>query len=166
MKVLQIIAHPDLSLKSFTGQLATQFKSGATDKGHSVVSVNLYDSLNVPSRTSFKNLITSADHLCFAWPCLWEMPPAIMVEFLQTVFVKDFAFALVSDRMKPLLKLQATCLISLGQDKILNTENLSEAMRYCGIRPQFIQFKNVGPRLTAELAEIYLNCAYWHGNQL
>lgn len=165
MKILQIVAHPDISGKSFTGQLASHFRLGAEDTGHSVVTYNLYDTGFVPNVQYMKNLILEANSLCFAWPCMWEMPPAKMVDYLQTVFVKDFAFTLEGGRMKPILNLHVDCLISLGQDKILNTQNLSEAMAYCGLHPKFWTFKNVGPRLTAEIAEIYLTQAYNAGNQ-
>lgn len=164
MKVLQIIAHPDLTLQSFTGQLARHFRDGAEEVGNSVITYNLCDVHRLPSRDDFKRLILEADHICFAWPCLWEMPPANLVDFFQTVFVKDFAFTLVGDKMKPSLNIPVTCLISMGQDKGLNTENLSEAMKYCGLHPKFIIFNNVGPRLTSDRAADYLNMAHNYGN--
>lgn len=164
MKILQVIAHPDITLQSFTGQLARQFREGAEEVGNSVITYNLYDLHRLPSREDFKNQILEAEHICFAWPCLWEMPPANLVDFFQTIFVKDFAFTLVGDKMKPSLNIPVTCIISMGQDKFLNIENLSEAMKYCGLHPKFIIFNNVGPRLTPDKATAYLAMARSYGN--
>jgi putative NADPH-quinone reductase len=166
MKVLQVIAHPDLTLKSFTGQLATAFREGAEGVGHSIITHNLYEPQWLPSKIDFQNLILETDHINFAWPCMWEMPPAKLVDFLQTVFVKDFAFTLDGDKMKPLLNIPVSCLISMGQDKDLSTTNLSEAMHYCGLQPLFCIFKNVGPRLIATHAEAYLDMARRQGARL
>ena len=166
MKILQVIAHPDLSLKSFTGQLSRSFKEGAAASGHSVVTYNLYDIDYCPSHADFKALILKADHINFAWPCLWEMPPAKMVDFFQTIFVKDFAFTLINDKMKPTLDIHVSCLISMGQDKDLSTINLSEAMSYCGLHPTFHLYKNVGPRLTPTMAQLYLDTAYSYGTTI
>ena len=166
MKVLQVIAHPDLTLKSFTGQLSSSFKEGAKTVGHSVITYNLYDIDYCPSNLDFKTLILEAEHINFAWPCLWEMPPSKMVEFFQTIFVKDFAFTLVNDKMKPSLNIPVSCLISMGQDKNLSTVNLSEAMSYCGLHPMFYLYKNVGPRLTPDIAKLYLHTAHQHGSSI
>ncbi len=165
MKVLQVIAHPDLELKSFTGQLSKAFRIGAEEAGHSVITYNLYNSES-PSDADFKRLILEAEHINFCWPCMWEMPPARLVHFMQTIFVKDFAFTLVGDRMKPSLNIPVTCIISMGQDKDLNTVNLSEAMSYCGLHPMFLIYKNVGPRLKPEMAQLYLEAAHRHGTQV
>jgi len=164
MVVLQIVAHPDLSGESFTGQLARKFREGAEDAGHAVGWYNLYEPDSV--EIDHKTLILEADHICFAYPVWWEMPPAKLVEYLQTIFVKGFAFDLVGDRMKPKFQKDATCLLSMGQRKEYNTKNMFEAMTYCGLRPMFCVFDNVGPRLTPELAEAYLDLAYRQGQEI
>lgn len=159
MKILQIIAHP--AEVSFTRSVAAKFVDGATAAGHDVHSINLFDSsLGIDG---FERLIEQADHLNFAWPCLWELPPAKLVDFFQTVFVKGFAFTVIDGKMVPRLNLPVTCLISMGRDKSHNTVNLSEAMAYCGLHPTFTIFNNVGPRLTPELADIYMDVAYRTG---
>ena len=89
-----------------------------------------------------------------------------MVDFFQTVFIKDFAFTLVGTHMKPALNIPVSVLISMGQDKDLNTVNLSEAMSYCGLHPMFFLYKNVGPRLTSALGGLYLDSARRHGSQV
>jgi len=157
MNVLQIIAHPDLEGKSFTNQLAEAFRNSARAEGHEVTYYNLFepDAVDVDPRP----LILAADHICFAWPCWWEMPPAKLVDFLQSIFVKDFAFTLQGDRMVPTLNIPVTCLISMGQRKGYDTTNLREAMNYCGLHPMFCIFDNVGPRLTPEMAQAYLDLA-------
>lgn len=155
MKILQIIAHP--AEKSFTRALAEQFRLGAEEAGHDVFVLDLYTSqLGIED---LENLILKADHLNFAWPCMWEMPPARLVDLFQTVFVKGFAFDSVDGMMRPKLNLVTTCIISMGQDKSLNTTNLSEAMNYCGLDPTFFIFKNVGPRLSEDSAEYYMHRA-------
>jgi putative NADPH-quinone reductase len=164
MNVLQIIAHPDLSGSSFTGQLASRFREGALAAGHNVTWYNLYDERG--NGKDHQAYISEADHICFAYPVWWEMPPAKMVEYLQTVFVKGFAFDLVGDRMKPKFQKDATCLLSMGQQKRHDTTNLHEAMVYCGLRPLFLISDNIGPRLTPELAEAFLDLAYRTGNEI
>ena len=94
------------------------------------------------------------------------MPPAKLVEYLQTIFVKGFAFDLEGDRMRPKFQKDATCLLSMGQRKEYNSTNMSEAMRYCGLHPLFVVADNVGPRLTPELAEAYLDLAYRTGQEI
>jgi putative NADPH-quinone reductase len=113
-----------------------------------------------------QTLVLEADHICFAYPVWWEMPPAILVNYLQTVFVKGFAFDLNGDRMKPKFQKMATCLLSMGQRKEYNSSNMAEAMRYCGLYPLFVIADNVGPRLTPELAEAYLDLAYRTGHEI
>jgi putative NADPH-quinone reductase len=161
MDILQIIAHPAVESKSFTSQLAEAFRDGAEKAGHQVRWYNLFHP--DASEVRHREIIAEVDHLCFAWPCMWEMPPAKLVDFFQTTFVKDFAFHQVGDRMVPLLNIPVTCLISMGQQKPHNTVNLHEAMIYCGLHPTFCIFNNVGPRMSPELAASYLDLAYRQG---
>ncbi len=165
MKVLQFIAHPDISDKSFTQSLAKSFRLGCEASGHDVTVINLYAAA-VPTATELQAMVLEADHLCFAWPCWWEMPPAKMVDVLQTVFVRGFAFDSDGDRMVPKFIKTATVIISMGQLKNYDTTNLREAMTYCGLIPSFHIFNNVGPRLTPEMADIYLNTARRAGERL
>lgn len=156
MKILQVIAHP--AEVSFTKSLAAKFVEGAESVGHSVLTFNVYDQLT-QGIDSWQNLIGKADHLNFAWPCMWEMPPAKLVDLLQTVFVRGFAFDAIEGRMVPKLNLPVSCIVSMGQNKTLHTQNLEEAMQYCGLDPMFHIFRNVGPRLTEEESEMYLEFA-------
>jgi putative NADPH-quinone reductase len=164
MNVLQIIAHPDITGSSFTGQMASRFREGAWAAGHNVTWYNLYDERG--DGKDHQAYVLEADHICFAYPVWWEMPPAKLVQYLQTVFVKGFAFDLDGDRMKPKFQKLATCLLSMGQRKSYDSSNMSEAMRYCGMHPLFIVADNVGPRLTPELAEAFLDLAYRTGNEI
>ena len=66
MNVLQIIAHPDLSGSSFTGQLAERFRKGTKEAGHSIEMYNLYERGAVDF--DHQAYILDADHLCFAFP--------------------------------------------------------------------------------------------------
>ncbi len=161
--VLQLIAHPDITGNSFTGRLAKAFADGCSTHSK-VVSINIYDP-QAPSTDELKQLILQADHIAFAWPCWWEMPPAKMVDLLQTVFVKGFAFDSDGDKMVPLFQRNATVLISMGQRKTYETTNLREAMTYCGLIPKFAVFSNVGPRLSPDEAADYLSLAHRLGTQ-
>lgn len=164
MNVLQIIAHPDLAGNSFTGQLARKFREGALEAGHTVEWYNLFE--RGAADFDHKQFVLEADHICFAYPVWWEMPPSKLVDYLQTVFVKGFAFDLDGDRMRPKFQKDTTCLLSMGQLKDHNTKNLHEAMVYCGLHPLFYIFNNVGPRLSPELSEEYLNLAYRAGQEI
>lgn len=157
MNVLQIIAHPNLE-GGFTNSAAEAFRAGARSAGHEVTWYNLFH----PDVTEINHadLVLKADHICFAYPCWWEMPPAKLVEYFQTVFVKGFAFDYDREGKRYVkLDIRATCLISMGQHKDLNTTNLREAMVYCGMIPQFVLFQGVSPNLTKTLADEYLALA-------
>lgn len=168
MNVLQIIAHPDPKHGSFCHQLADRFCQGADDANHSVHRVHLFN--NGDCCELVQSLVVSnwAKHINFVYPCWWEMPPAPLVDLLQTVFVKDVAFRLDEGlgRMVPTLNIPVTCLITLGQDKDPDMTYLSDAMRYCGLHPSFHICSNVGPRMTPALAEAYLTSAYNTGLNL
>ena len=168
MKILQIIAHPDLEGKSFTHQLAKSFRDGAQQSGdHTVTWLNVYELEGSDvSDDDIRKLVLEASHINFAYPCWWEMPPAKLVDLLQRIFVRGFAFDLDDGRMKPKLNIEVSCFISMGQDKDYNTTNLLQAMTYCGLYPMFSVFKNVGPRLTKENAELYLEHARRQGQRL
>ena len=163
MRILQIIAHP--AQTSFTLELAEAFRTGAKKSGHTVIYYNVYDE-DAPGVEEVKDLVLSVNHLSFAFPNWWEMPPAKLVELLQTVFVKGFAFDLDIDRMKPLIQLPTSVLISMGQQKEFNTTNLHDAMKYCGLHPTFHVFNNVGPRLTPDNAKAYIDLAFSCGRNL
>jgi len=158
MKILQIIAHPDTSEKSFTGQLAQQYRKGANEAEHQVTWLNLYD--EDIEDVDLRQLVLETDAMCLVYPLWWEMPPAKMVEFLQTTFVFGFAFELKGDRMVPKIDIPTTVLISMGQQKTHNTSYLEDAMKYCGLHPKIAVFQNVGPRLTPDQAEAYLDLAH------
>lgn len=157
MNVLQIIAHPAFDNTSFTNQLAEAFREGAKEAGHNVSWYNLFHP--DVNEIHHQQKVLDADHICFAWPSWWEMPPAKLVHYLQTVFVKGFAFDLQGDRMVPKFSKNVTCLISMGQRKGYDTTNLREAMTYCGLHPMFCIFDNVGPRLEPAMATEYLSLA-------
>lgn len=161
MNILQIIAHPEE--QSFTRMLAKSFVNGAENNGHTVKCLDIY---NGWSQKDLFRLVSEADHLCFAWPSWWEMPPAPLVNLLQTIFVKGFAFDLIDGRMQPLLNIPTTCLISMGQKKDYNTSNLNDAMQYCGLRPHFYIFDGVGLNLSKEKADQYLDMAFYRGTSL
>ena len=145
MRILQIVAHPATS--SFTLDLAAAYRAGAEKADNEVTWFNVYEE-DAPGVQEIQRLVLEYDALCFAFPCWWEMPPAKLVELLQTVFVKGFAFDLNGDKMVPLIRKNADVIISMGQNKNYDSNNMSMAMEYCGIQPSFHVFSNIGPRLT------------------
>jgi putative NADPH-quinone reductase len=163
MNILQIVAHPVET--SFTAQLAESFKKGAESNGHQVLSLNLFrNDVQNYSVKRHQDLVSVSDVLCFAYPNMWEMPPAELVRYFQTVFVKDFAFRFTESGREVLLSKKVLCLISLGQNKMLKHENLAEAMKYCGLEPNFYIFQGVGPNLTKDKADQYIKMAYDDGD--
>lgn len=165
MNVLQIIAHPNLE-EGFTNSIAAAFRDGAKAAGHNVVWYNLFHP-DIAEVGDHQAHIQNADHICFAFPCWFEMPPAKLVEYLQTVFVKGFAFDYdIKGIRHVLLNMEATCLISMGQTKDLNVENLREAMTYCGMIPKFALFKGVGPMMPKAQSLEYQALAHRLGTQI
>jgi putative NADPH-quinone reductase len=167
MNVLQIIAHPDPRHGSFCHQLADKFHKGADDAKHWVRRAHAFDG---GCSDFVHRLVTTgwAEHINFVYPCWWEMPPAKLVDLLQTVFVRDMAFKYDEKlgRMTPTLNIPVTCFITLGQDKDPDLTYLGDAMRYCGLHPSFHVCSNVGPRMTPALADAYLTSAYNTGFNL
>jgi putative NADPH-quinone reductase len=160
MNVLQIVSHPDTSGSSFTQRAAKAYRAGLRDAQHKISSLTFFNEL--PSIDFSKELITAADHIAFHWPCWWEMPPYPLVQFLQTVLVKDFAFRFEADGSRTvLLDIPTTTFISMGQRKTFHTDGLADAMDYCGLRPRkFHIFENVGALLSKELEDLYFEQAY------
>lgn len=165
MNILQIIAHPDLSEKSFTGQIAEQFRLGAWRGGHVIKYKNLYSEhyKNIDSTVEHQTDVSEADHICFVWPCWWEMPPAILVDFLQKVFVKGFAFDVKDGKMVPKIKKTVSCFIIMGQKKFFDPSYIKEAMLYCGLTPTFIICNGVNEHLSSTQAKLYLAGAFTSG---
>jgi putative NADPH-quinone reductase len=144
--------------------MASKFREGARAAGHTVTWFNLFD--DGVEDLLHKELVAEADHLNFTFPCWWEMPPAKLVEYFQTVFVKGFAFDFESGVRKVLLNKDVSVFISLGQFKDYNTTNLKEAMEYCGLRPRFWIANGVGPGMMPETVEQYTNLAYRTGQHI
>lgn len=169
MNVLQIIAHPDVERKSFCHQLADKFYHGAAiDRDHWVRRAHIFDNGDCSDFVREVVLNGWTQHINFVFPFWWEMPPAKLVDLLQTVFVRDMAFTYNEElcRMEPTLNIPVTCLITLGQDKDPDLTYLGDAMRYCGLHPSFHVCSNVGPRMTPALADAYLTSAYNTGFNL
>lgn len=162
MKVLQLIAHP--SSVGATNSFAQRFADGARFAGHCVDTYNIFQT--TVSRTWFQTKLTNAEHLCLAWPCWWEMPPAKLVDLLQTTLSKGFAFDFVNGQRQVLLDLPTTCLISMGQLKTAHTDYLNEAMTYCGLKPVFYIFDGIGPGLPNQKMQDFLDWAYNAGQSI
>lgn len=165
MKVLQIVAHPNLDGIGFTHRTAEAFRRGSISAGHSVRWYNVFDP--VSDAIDHKAEVLQADHICFVYPCWWEMPPAKLVHILQTVFVKGFAFDVdeFGERKTTFIK-SATTMISMGQLKDLNIQNLREAMTYCGLIPRFAIFQGIGPGLPEARAQEYIELAERLGSEI
>lgn len=110
-----------------------------------------------------KQQIVEADLLVFAFPLWWEMPPYALVEFFQTIFVKDFAYSHDGTQKKNILDVMAINLITMGQEYAFDSKNLGLAMKYCGIKPRHCIFTNIGPRLDVDKARMYFQWAKLEG---
>lgn len=163
MNLLCIIAHPDLTKKSFTSQLMESFIAGAqSNKNINLQYYNVYDTSI--SHEEFKRSIIASDHICFAFPLWWEMPPAALVDFFQKIFINGFAFSYNTDGTRELLiSKNITCLISMGQKKDYNVSNLQQAMEFCGLSAQFVVFQGVGPGMSTDMIDIYKDLARRQG---
>ena len=155
MKVLSVLAHQNTT--SFTAQLSGSFNAGVLSQVSSNIRVKniFHDSFE-----DIKESVAWADHLCFAFPLWFEMPPSELVKFFQQTFVLGFAFEYVDGKRILLIDKKATFLVSMGQNKSYNSCNLQEAMQYSGIVSKFATFHGVGPSMSTDLAETYKNLAY------
>jgi putative NADPH-quinone reductase len=170
-KCLAFYANPNF--KSFTSQILLKFLDGLDSTGlyeHETVNVYLTAREGEGPRwkediEEIKEQIKAADLIVFAFPLWWEMPPAALVDLLQTIFVKDFAYTHEGGVKTNLLDVNVINLISMGREQPFDTTNLSEAMRYCGLKPQHCIFTKIGPGLTSQLAETYLDLAYQLGKK-
>lgn len=158
--ILQLVAHPDHARRSFCHQLADRYADGVRSAGNVALRSFLFEEPDLPTLREMlhNNLV---DRLCLVYPCWWEMPPAKLVDFLQTTFVKGFAFDYDErqERMVPKIDLKVDIIMTLGQNKIAHVDYLREAMLYCGLTPHFQVCANVGPRMSQEEADLYLNRA-------
>ncbi len=166
MNCLILVSHP--SQISLTSKLVNSFTEGLLEANHNV---NLFytGGFDTPllSLDVLRENVKQSDAIVFAFPWWWEMPPYPLVEIIQKVFVKDFAFVHDGNHKKQtLLNLKAKLLICAGQEKpTINLDNLNEAMAYCGLyvgSPSLV-FTGCGPNLTEDQLESYHHTARQHG---
>lgn len=128
---------------------------------------SIFDSVKDPAYVSaMQKIISKTDAIAFAFPWWWEMPPYPMVEFLQKVFVKDFAFTHDTDgRKTKLLNKPAQLIICAGQDKQqIQIEPLVMAMEYCGLHADTpLIFTGCKPGLAEETVDYYSQTAFKQG---
>jgi putative NADPH-quinone reductase len=167
---LIVFANPTLA--SFSGALADNFRSGIEDSGNSHSTINLYQDEYISKLSDaevdakYKNMITQCDSIAFVFPWWWEMPPYPMAAFLQTIFVNGFAYS-HNGVKTPLLDIPTMLIVTLGQEKKCNLNNLHEAMDYCGLRVvDEVVCAGVNPRMASEKAEEYKQEAYGRGRYL
>ena len=104
-KILIVSAHP--SREGKTHSIAEAYKSESEKAGHSVTLLDLYVSENRLPLLSFetmrewpkseqqdrmKTLISDADELVFVHPIWWGTVPAVLKNWIDTIFEAGFAF--------------------------------------------------------------------------
>ena len=112
---------------------------------------------NLDSREETKNyreLITWADHLIFIYPIWWGRPPAILLGFIDKVFVSGFAYKKSPKSVMPegLLKKKVATIITTQNGPALITRILyhdthrilmkRQVLNYCGIKK--VKFFEIG----------------------
>ena len=102
--ILIIKCNPKLN--SYGEALANEYKKGAKEVGNKIKEISLRElklerHLKDTHQTKEKlgkdllevrKLISWADHLVFAYPIWWGTAPAIVHQFIETVFISGFAF--------------------------------------------------------------------------
>jgi len=116
MNSLIIIAHP--KKESFSFAMANKYINLAKDKGYKIKTLDLYREKNqqpffnfdnankvekTPEMKYYQEKIKWADELVFIFPYWWGSMPAILKNFIDWNFSKDFAFKYVNSRPKGLL---------------------------------------------------------------
>ena len=116
MNSLIIIAHP--KKESFSFAMADKYINLAKEKGYKIKTLDLYREKNQQPFFNFDNAnnvektlemnyyqekIEWADELVFIFPYWWGSMPAILKNFIDWNFSKDFAFKYVNSRPKGLL---------------------------------------------------------------
>lgn len=107
MKILIIKSHP--REVSFCNDLVEKYVAGAKDRNAEINVLDLKDLAlepwlkydwgrnhnSIPTSPDLeraKQLIAWSDHLVFAYPTYWAMPPALLALFIEMVIVSGFAF--------------------------------------------------------------------------
>lgn len=169
MKCLIVVANP--SDTSFTNALVAQFKSGLESDGHTHETIQLFQEDYVKSvaiDADYRQMMLDADAICFAFPWWFEMPPFPLVAFFQRNFVEGFAFRHEDGKKIPLLNKKVQLMITMGQSaEEYNIYCVREGLRYVGLPvTNELTCVNVGPRLSPEKAQEYLNRANQAGKFL
>lgn len=154
------------SLTGFTNSLANEFRAGLADEDVTHETINLFQEGYVGQdhigclEADYKSLILGADGLAFIFPWWWEMPPYPMTAFLQRIFVNGFAYK--HDGVKtPILDKPVQLIISMGQNKPINLQNLCDGMEYCGLHVRhWMAAQGVNPSMDEAKALQYKNEAY------
>lgn len=164
---LIFVANPNP--KSFGHQMATSFKKGIDNSGNSAEIIDLYaldyENNHLSANQQFKEMILNADSLAFAFPIWWEMPPSPLVKFLQTIFVKDFAYTHDGVKKTNLIDKNVAILATMGQKKHVSFEYLFEAFEYCGMdTTAIVVASGVNPSFTSADANKALERAFTVGS--
>ncbi len=116
-KILIIIAHP--KEESFSFAMAKTYEKAMLLKNHEIEILDLYRESHqqpfftyedanavrdTPEIRYFQEKIAWADELVFVFPYWWGSAPAILKNFIDWNFTKDFAFTYVNSRPQGLLQ--------------------------------------------------------------
>jgi NAD(P)H dehydrogenase (quinone) len=174
MNVLIVAANPNP--KSFIFQAIKHFADGVLSKNGKITLLDLYqlhgENLFLERYVieDYQRLINEADVIVLAYPTWWEMPPAVLVNWIQKVLEKDFAFSFDEDGNKNGLLNNKTFiqLVSLGQRRdwaFLGPINT--AIEYCDATwGDALIFGGVGPGIPEETINDYFKQAFEAGEKV
>ena len=159
--ILIIVAHP--KQESFSFAMAQTYKENREDKGDKVELVDLYrdahqqpffnyEDANALECTTameyYQKKIKDADEIVFVFPYWWGSFPAILKNFFDWNFSKDFAFKYVDSRPKGLLTDKTVKVFTTtGAPKFIYTLTGANRRLKNMIKEQIVQF--CGMRLDA-----------------
>jgi NAD(P)H dehydrogenase (quinone) len=111
MKILVVNGHPRQD--SLVGAFAEQYAAGAHDRGHDVQVMRLGelalepymsyrhdsdDPVITPQLSAMRDQVLWAEHLVFAYPIWWGLPPALLKVYFEVVFAPGVAFRYLPPR--------------------------------------------------------------------
>ena len=152
-KLLILVGHPGFVAKAgFNYQVFLNFVNGVDAAGGEYMVADLFESEKVMSA----NFIKSFDGLVFIFPNWCEMPPAVVVSWIQRHMSQDIGYTRNENGEKicNFEGLKALVLVSQGTPDVKDyiVGSMKEALGYCGISTEFLFFPGVGSTINFEEA--------------
>lgn len=174
MNVLIVAANPNP--KSFTFQAIEHFANGVLANDGKITLIDLFKlhgedgHMERHQLEDYQQLISEADAIVLAYPIWWEFPPSIMVNWIQKVLEKDFAFTFNEngDKIGLLNNKKFMQIVSIGQCRdwaYLGPVNTS--VEYCGAEnTDNLIFGCLGPGIPESTVKEYFDICYEYGGKL